>query len=147
MGQKMTFEVCFCVEGTPVPKGRPRFRSVGKFVQTYTDSKTREFEAVVAEASSKAMGESDPLRTPLKVFLQFTMPIPASVTKKRLKSILDGMEVHTKKPDLDNLIKATLDGMSGIVFDNDSQIVNISATKKYGTHPQTDILVMEYLPT
>ena len=142
----MTFEVCFYVDGIPVPKGRPRFRSVGKFVQTYTDSKTREFEALVGEASSKAMGASDPLETPLKVFLQFTLPIPASVTKKRLKSILDGLEVHTKKPDLDNLIKATLDGMAGIVFDNDSQIVNISATKKYGMHPRTDILVMEYLP-
>ena len=143
----MTFEVCFYVEGTPVPKGRPRFRSMGNFVQTYTDSKTRDFEKTVAEASTQAMGASEPLKTPLKVFLQFTLPIPASVTKKRLKSILDGLEVHTKKPDLDNLVKATLDGMSEIVFDNDSQIVNISATKKYGTHPQTDILVMEYLPT
>jgi Holliday junction resolvase RusA-like endonuclease len=142
----MTFEVCFCVEGIPVPKGRPRFRSFGKFVQTYTDNKTRDFEAKVAETAKVAIGASEPLKTPLKVFLQFTLPIPASVTKKRLKSILDGLEVHTKKPDLDNLIKATIDGMDKIVFDNDSQIVNISATKKYGTHPQTDILVMEYLP-
>ena len=142
----MTFEVCFFVEGTPVPKGRPRFRSMGKFVQTYTDNKTRDFEAKVADAAKVAMGASEPLKTPLKVFLQFTLPIPASVTKKRLKSILDGLEVHTKKPDLDNLIKATLDGMSEIVFDNDSQIVNISATKRYGMHPQTDVLLTEYLP-
>jgi Holliday junction resolvase RusA-like endonuclease len=120
---------------------------MGKFVQTYTDNKTRDFEAKVAEAAKIVMGVSDPLGTPLKVFLQFILPIPASVTKKRLKSILDGLEVHTKKPDLDNLIKATIDGMDKIVFDNDSQIVNISATKKYGTHPRTDILVMEYLPT
>jgi Holliday junction resolvase RusA-like endonuclease len=142
----MTFEVCFHVEGIPVPKGRPRFRSMGKFVQTYTDTKTRDFEKTVAEASKHAMGASEPLKTPLKVFLQFTLPIPASVTKKRLKSILDGLEVHTKKPDLDNLIKATIDGMDKIVFDNDSQIVNISATKKYGSCPRTDILVTEYLP-
>jgi len=119
---------------------------MGKFVQTYTDNKTRDFEAKVAEAAKVAMGASDPLGTPLKVFLQFTLPIPASVTKKRLKSILDGLEVHTKKPDLDNLIKATIDGMDKIVFDNDSQIVNISATKLYGSCPRTDILVTEYLP-
>jgi len=38
---------------------------------------------------------------------------------------------HVKKPDLDNLIKGVLDSLNGFLFHDDSQIVQISAFKKY----------------
>jgi Holliday junction resolvase RusA-like endonuclease len=113
--------------------------------RAYTDAKTLAYEKQVKTAAKEVMGSEPPLITPLKVVLQFTLPIPASITKKRLKSILDGMEFHTKKPDIDNLIKATVDGMDKVVFDNDCQIVNISATKCYGNHPRVDVYVTEHL--
>ena len=51
----MSISVCFYVDTTPIPKGRPRFRSMGKFVQTYTDIKTRSFEALIAEQAKEAL--------------------------------------------------------------------------------------------
>ncbi len=40
----MTFMVNFMVEGTPVPKGRPRFARRGKFVSTYSPKTTVDYE-------------------------------------------------------------------------------------------------------
>ena len=137
----MSISVCFFVDTTPVPKGRPRFRSMGKFVSTYTDTKTRSFEALIAEQAKEAMGDMEPLETPLTVFLHFTLPIPASASKKVKEALLNAP--HTKKPDIDNLCKSVLDGMANIVFKNDGQIASLHATKKYGNVGFINVLVKE----
>lgn len=36
------------------------------------------------------------------------------------------------KPDLDKLIRAVLDGLTGVAYEDDSQVVLISASKTYG---------------
>lgn len=137
----MSISICFYVDTTPIPKGRPRFRSMGKFVQTYTDSKTRSFEELIAEQAKEAMGDMEPLETPLTVFLHFTLPIPASASKKVKEALLNAP--HTKKPDIDNLCKSVLDGMANIVFKNDGQIASLHATKKYGNVGFINVLVKE----
>ena len=137
----MSISVCFYVDTTPIPKGRPRFRSMGKFVQTYTDSKTRSFEELIAEQAKEAMGDMEPLETPLTVFLHFTLPIPVSATKKVKEGLLNAP--HTKKPDIDNLCKSVLDGMANIVFKNDGQIASLHATKKYGNTGFINVLIRE----
>lgn len=137
----MSISICFYVDTTPVPKGRPRFRSMGRFVSTYTDNKTRNFEALIAEQAKDAMGDMEPLETPLTVFLHFTLPIPASASKKVKEALLNAP--HTKKPDIDNLCKSVLDGMANIVFKNDGQIASLHATKKYGNVGFINVLVKE----
>jgi len=137
----MGLSISFFVETTPVAKGRPRFRSMGKFVQTYTPTKTRDYETLIAEQATIAMGGTEPLQTPLTVYLYFTLPIPQSTTKRAKNALLG--TIHTKKPDIDNLIKAVLDGMDKIVFNSDGQIGNIHASKRYGTIGRVDILVQE----
>jgi crossover junction endodeoxyribonuclease RusA len=42
---------------------------------------------------------------------------------------------HTAKPDLDKLIRAALDALTGIIYQDDSQVVSISATKCYCDSP------------
>ena len=137
----MSISVTFMVDAVPIPKGRPRFRSMGKFVQTYTDSKTRDFEALIAEHAKIAMGDMEPLETPLSVFLHFSLPIPASATKKVRDALL--ATPHTKKPDIDNLCKSVLDGMANIVFKNDGQIASLHAKKVYADYGFINILIME----
>ena len=137
----MSISVTFMVDAVPIPKGRPRFRSMGKFVQTYTDSKTRDFEALIAEHAKIAMGDMEPLETPLSVFLHFSLPIPASATKKVREALL--ATPHTKKPDIDNLCKSVLDGMAGIVFKNDGQIASLHAKKVYADYGFINVLIME----
>ena len=141
----MTFQVNFIIDHPPQPKGRPRFRSFGKFTSTYTDTKTRNYESLVKEYSKTAMGSSDPLEGPVDVFLTFYMPIPTSYSKKRTEACLNGSEMHIKKPDIDNLAKAILDSMNDVVYKDDTQIVNLHLSKKYSTHPRTEVLVREFI--
>ena len=53
---------------------------------------------------------------------------------------------HTKKPDIDNLIKFVLDALQGHngYFLNDSQVVRIFAEKIYTDYnPHTEIMILE----
>ena len=141
----MTFMVNFMVEGTPVPKGRPRFARRGKFVSTYSPKTTVDYESKVSEAAKLAMGSSKPLETPVAAYIYITLPIPASYSKKRSQACLSGQEHPTKKSDIDNFCKAVFDGMNGIVFADDSQVVALHAKKVYGTVGMVEVMVREDL--
>jgi Holliday junction resolvase RusA-like endonuclease len=142
----MTFMVTFTVYGIPVPKARPRFRRIGKFVSTYTAAKTKTYEDQVRDAARLAMGSTEPLETPVSVYFYLSVPVPASYSKKRTQACLSGEEKPIKKPDLTNVGKSLEDGMNGIVYKDDSQIVNLHMTKVYSNEPRVEILVKEDLP-
>jgi Holliday junction resolvase RusA-like endonuclease len=141
----MTFMVTFMVEGTPVPKGRPRFARRGKFVSTYSPKTTVDYESKVSESAKLAMGASEPLETPVGAYIYITLPVPASYSKKRTEACLSGQEKPTKKSDIDNYCKAIFDGMNGIVFVDDSLVVSLHATKVYGTIGMVEVMVKEEL--
>ena len=140
----MTFMLNFTIDCIPVGKGRPRFARMGNLVRTYNDKKTTDFEDIVRIQTLTAMGKSDPLETPVAVYLYFRLPIPQSYTKKRTEACLSGFR-HIKRPDLDNLAKSVLDGMNGIVFKDDSQITSLHCTKVYSNVAGVNILVKEDL--
>jgi Holliday junction resolvase RusA-like endonuclease len=135
----------FTVEGTPIGKGRPKFARRGNFVSTYTPTKTRDYEAIIAEQARIAMGSSEPLKTPVAAYIYITVPIPQSYSKKRTEACLNNSERPCKKPDIDNIIKAFLDSMNGIVYDDDSQVVSLHSTKRYGTVGTVEVIVKEEL--
>lgn len=138
----MTFQTMFKVYGEPVAKGRPRFTRQGR---AYTPKKTHDYESEVAAMAKAAMGSSEPLETPVAVYVYVTFPIPQSYSKKRTEACLNGFERHTKRPDLDNCVKAVTDGMNGIVYKDDSQITSLHATKVYGTTAIVEVMVREDL--
>lgn len=138
-------QITFQVEGTPVGKGRPKFARRGNFVSTYTPTKTRDYEDLIKAAARQAMGSSDPLKTPVAAYIYITVPIPQSYPKKRFKACLEGLERPCKKPDCDNILKAYFDAMNKIVYDDDSQIVEIYSKKVYGTIGMVEVLIKEDL--
>ena len=142
----MTFQIIFKVEGTPIGKGRPKFARRGNFVSTYTPTKTRDYEDLIREAAIKAMGISEPLETPVAAYFYITMPIPASYSKKRKEACLSNEERPMKKPDTDNIVKAFLDAMNGVIYKDDSQVCSLHATKVYGTVGMVEVLIKEDLP-
>jgi Holliday junction resolvase RusA-like endonuclease len=137
----MTFQVIFTVKGDPVGKQRPRF-SRGR---TYTPKKTVDYESLIASKSSQAMGSSEPLQTPVAIFIWISHAIPASYSKKRKEACLNGLD-WPKKPDLDNVAKVFLDAMNGIVYKDDVQVVKLRVSKRYDTDSRVDVLVREELP-
>lgn len=141
----MTFMVNFVVDGVPVAKGRPRFAKRGNFVQTYTPQKTKDYESLVMEAATVAMGSAQPLTTPIAIYLYIRLPIPASYSKKRVRDCIEGYEMPTKKPDWDNIAKAVTDALNGICYVDDCQIVNAHVKKVYSHTPGVDVLIKEEL--
>jgi Holliday junction resolvase RusA-like endonuclease len=139
----MTFMVNYIVYGEPVGKGRPRFARHGTFVSTYTPQKTKTYEDEIRMMAKAAMGASEPLEGALEAFIYVTFPVPASYSKKRTEACLSDSEKHTKKPDLDNVIKSVIDGMDKIVFENDSQITSIHAIKVYGEVAKVEVIVRQ----
>lgn len=135
--------VVFTIEGTPVPKGRPRFARRGNFVQTYTDAKTLSYEQIVANASKKAMGSTEPLEGAISLYLYVRLPIPKSYSKKVTEGCLSGLVRPTKRSDIDNFTKSLMDGMNGIVFKDDSQVVDLHVRKIYSAVPGVDVCVMD----
>lgn len=123
--------------GEPVGKGRPRFvRSTGR---TYTPTKTRDYENALRAAGQFAMGNRPPFDCALDVQIVAGMSIPASASKSvRLRS-LTGELRPTKRPDADNIGKAVLDSLNGIVWADDAIITDLWVRKKY--EPQPGLIV------
>ena len=134
--------VNFEVPGDPVPKGRPRFARRGTFVQTYTDSKTLEYETLVGFKARQAIGASEPLKGHLTVYLYLRYAVPVSYSKKRTEACLNGLE-YPKRVDLDNCYKSITDAMNGIVYVDDSQIVEAHILKCYSLEPGANVMIQE----
>ncbi len=53
-----------------------------------------------------------------------------------------GTELHTKRPDLDNVLKAIKDGLNGIVWGDDSQVAVLRECRKgYSDTPRVVVTV------
>jgi Holliday junction resolvase RusA-like endonuclease len=76
-------------------------------------------------------------RAPITLRLEFFLPAPKSrpITLKtdRQRAL---WAYHAKRPDLDKLIRAVLDALTGTAFADDAQVFHVTATKDYAVHPQ-----------
>ena len=127
------------IDGVPVAKGRPRLGRYG----TYTPKKTQEYEEYVKMCWLAKYGSIKPSEQSLEVDIVFYLPIPKSVNKKKRAEMLDGKIKHTKKPDIDNLIKSVLDALNGIAYSDDSKIIKVAAEKQYSEKSRTEIQISE----
>jgi Holliday junction resolvase RusA-like endonuclease len=133
----------FTVYGEPVAKGRPRFAKRGNYVQTYTPVKTKSYEDEVRLLATKAKGSGSTLEGSVSVFIYISFSVPQSYSKRKREACLSGETKHTKKPDLDNVAKAIIDGINGIIFKDDSQIINLHVTKVYAEVGKVEVLIRE----
>jgi Holliday junction resolvase RusA-like endonuclease len=137
--------ITFKVDANPVGKQRARYVKRGNFVQAYTPEKTRTYETLIRDSAIEAMGSSEPLETPVNLYLYIRVPIPKSYSKKKVEDCLNGLDKPIRKPDSSNILKSVEDGMNGIVYKDDSQIVNLHVTKVYSSLAGVDICVKECL--
>ena len=131
----MTEVITFTVPGEPQGKGRPRAFRAGRGVRMYTPAKTEAYEQAVATAGRQAMAGREPMVGPLAVDLMAVVSVPESWSKKRRAAALEGLELPAKKPDADNVAKAIADGLNGIAYGDDAQVVELRVRKRYGEVP------------
>ena len=119
----------FEVEGKPAGKGRPRFKRMGNFVQTYTPAATADYEKLVRLRFQNAGGAitDKPVRVEITAFFA-----PPKSTKKRDRiEMLANRILPEKKPDVDNVAKIILDALNKIAYKDDAQVVELSVKKLY----------------
>lgn len=101
--------VTFFIPGRPIGKGRPRLVSSRHVI---TPQRTREYETYVKRIVHYAMKGHEPAAQdePVGVTLIARYPVPKSTSKALRIRLLD-RGWYVCMPDLDNILKAVLDGM------------------------------------
>lgn len=113
-------EIIIQIDIDPVPKGRPRFSSFGRFPKVYTPSATKRYEDTL-KTKFRSAYKGAPIDH--EIFVSVTFYLKKPKTSKN---------IHPKtKPDLDNYLKAVLDAGNGILWKDDALITEIHCKKAY----------------
>ncbi|MQT83910.1 hypothetical protein CJU80_11010 [Pseudomonas fragi] len=134
--------VLFVVPGEAVGKGRPRVSTIGGHARMFTPQKTANYETLIAMAAQQAMAGRELIGGPVLVEMKILVSVAASWSKKKTAEALAGDVMPTKKPDADNVLKAICDGINGIVFKDDVQVVNVSLSKRFSETPGVSVRVV-----
>jgi Holliday junction resolvase RusA-like endonuclease len=120
------------IPGEAVGKGRPRVAVRGRHATMYTPEKTVAYELAVKVEAARSMRGRALLDCPVELVLEIVTAVPASYSKARRAACLAGAERPTKKPDVDNVVKAICDAFNGCVWVDDVQVVELRVSKRYG---------------
>lgn len=132
----------FTVYGEPVAQGRPRFTARGGFSKAYDPEPSREYKQYVKLMASQNRPHT-PIEGPVSLTLIIYRPLLKSMSKKKKAAAVAGTLRPIKKPDVDNVAKGIMDAMTGIIWQDDKQVVDLHVTKFYSDQPRVDIKVIE----
>lgn len=141
--------ISFTVTGIAQPKGSARAFVPKKWaadayrrgqapraIITQDNPRSKGWEQLIAEQAQTVVGDALFLG-PVVLTVIFRLPRPISLPKKKSH--------HTTTPDLDKLVRAIGDGLAGVVFLDDKQIVDLHARKLYtrGAAPPSARITVE----
>jgi len=110
------------VNGLPKAQPRPRLASNGKVFNPHSaDAWKKEIQAAFLACRRET------ITTPVSLTVKFYLPAPKSKNKNDMESMK-----HNVKPDLDNLLKAVMDAMTGVeIWEDDALVYKIQSEKWY----------------
>lgn len=146
--------ISFRVPAVPIAQPRPRATMAhgGKGARMHevttirnTDGSKKPhpiaaFKASVRHEAGLAYS-GPPLDAPLSLYVVFLMPRPGKLI---WKSRPMPRQPHTSKPDLDNLVKAVKDALSGLCWRDDALVAHLVGSKLYASgseQPGVEILI------
>ena len=119
------------VYGEPIPQGSKSVTKTGRMYEA--NKKLDPWRKKIAKEASDVMEAvgHEPMIGPCKINLNFYFPRPKSHSNALGVIKASAPEYKQSKPDLDKLIRAVGDALTGIVVKDDSQFVQIEAAKFY----------------
>jgi crossover junction endodeoxyribonuclease RusA len=134
------------VAGIPAPQGSKRH--VGDGVMIESCERLGDWRSVMAWSAANAYRDDTGRRLPpltgaVVLVAEFVMPRIKSLPKRK------PTPPHTKRPDVDKLLRSVGDAMKAVVWADDSQLVEITGTKRYAEpdeQPGAHLLVGERGP-
>jgi len=138
-------KVMIVVDGEPVAQGRPRFSTRGGVFRAYDPPDSRDYKDYIKMLAKRQWGRKPPMEGSLSLSVRVFRSVPTSWSEKRKQMAYSGLIRPATKPDTDNYVKGALDALEGIVFKNDSQVVEYHAPfgKWYSDRPRMEIEVKE----
>lgn len=136
----------FQVRGLPKGQPRPRAFVRGGKARVHDPSTAEGWKSAVVAAGAEHRPTS-PIEGPIVVELEFFMPRPARLLRKK-----DPAEAipHTAKPDIDNLTKAVLDALTHDGWwRDDSQVIKLEVSKYYAPkdeHAGASVYIEQWTP-
>jgi Holliday junction resolvase RusA-like endonuclease len=130
----------FVLMGEPVAWARAGRRAGGG---SYTPRKQKaHMEAVKWSALQKLGADRKRLwEVPVEVeVIAYFKPSKSWPAWKKAAAI-EGSYPHTKKPDADNLVKLVKDALSGVVYRDDSFVVDQIGRKRFAHEERTEVVV------
>ncbi|HBM7309532.1 TPA: RusA family crossover junction endodeoxyribonuclease, partial [Clostridioides difficile] len=129
--------VNFTIDGEPVGKERPRFNLATK--RTYTPNKTRDYEKLI-----KWLYQSK-VKHYFEGYIKMTLRCYYSIAKSNSKKVKEQKRNNvlrpSKKPDIDNAVKIIADSLNEIAYKDDTQIVEVVASKYYSDKPRVEVML------
>ena len=135
--------ISFTVDGTAVPKQRPRIS--GR--RAYTPKRTKDYEERVLNEFRSSYSGFYPAfgkDVPVWVCIYIIQAIPKSWPKKKQRMAEAG-EIFPlgRNGDIDNIAKSILDALNGFAYEDDCQVVRLTVSKEYGSEPRAIVQIEE----
>ncbi len=135
--------IAFVLPCIPTAQARARHGVVNGHSMTFKSGAQRANEQTL-DALLAPHAPETPLMGAVTLEFRAVFPPPRSASKKAREAMLRGTEPHTKKPDLDNLVKQLKDAMTRLQFwRDDRQVVRIVCEKRYGDTGRWEVCIRE----
>ncbi|EMM3065367.1 TPA: RusA family crossover junction endodeoxyribonuclease [Clostridioides difficile] len=134
-------KVFLVIDGEPVGKERPRMNTYAK--RTYTPNKTKNYEDLI-----KWLYQSK-VKYYFEGYIKMTLRCYYSIAKSNNKKVKEQKRNNvlrpSKKPDIDNVIKVVADSLNEIAYKDDTQIVEVVASKYYSDNPRVEVILEDVI--
>lgn len=136
----MDSKLIFWIDIAPI--GAVRMTQRGKWVSDKAQRYLAYKEQIAWQIKARMRDlKTEPIMSACTVKVIFHMPMPKSWSDKKKMAMIG--HYHTSKPDIDNLVKGLFDAANGIVWKDDSQVVEVKAEKGYRNEPGIWLEVIE----
>jgi crossover junction endodeoxyribonuclease RusA len=122
--------IYFGVEGTPIPQGSMKHIGGGRMIHSRA-TELATWRALISNAAKQA--GCKPIDSPIIISMHFRLKRPKTVKRNH----------PTVPPDLDKLVRGVNDGLTGVAYIDDSQVIQINATKSYAENVGVDIEISD----
>lgn len=128
--------ISFGVPGAAAGKARPRVTRSGQ--HTYTPDPGRFVERVTAAGvEARNASEWRLTRNPIGMKVIVARGMPKSWSKRKRAELDGGWAPH--KPDTGNIALACCDALSGVLYEDDRQVVELYSSQRWGLEHNTEI--------
>ncbi len=132
--------VSFIIPAKPLGKERPR---VCKGGYVYTPAKTKAYENFIKGCYIEQCGNVSFKSKSIALYVKSYVKPKSDFRKAERIAALNGELKPTTKPDADNILKAILDALNEVAYDDDRYIYKIVIERFYAEVPRTEVEITD----